>query len=628
MIQEFLESLSIPWIVQIVAGIALTLCIALLIKCILKIRILRDIISKYPVLSLVMIAMVQFCQLEIANHNVFFRNMSLTNIIINIITVFAFLTFLYAVFNRLWISIIIQEIVVTVLGIANYYTLQFRGTPVTAQDIPSIGTAINVSSDLKFTLQIVVTFLGIVAACCIIYALYLKKLENLRQKWYIRIAAGVSSVLILWFFYYCPLSPKPSNTSAWIWRDQYWKYGYIACSFESVQRAVNMIEKPEGYTPKASLQKMADYKEAQGEKEEEQKPDIILILNETFYDFSLIHDFETSEPITPYMDSLKNVIRGYVVVPTIGGGTNRSEYELLTSNSLYLMKDILPFWSLDLKNANSISSVLQEQGYYTMAFHQGIKGNYNRDKKYVEMGFDDSYFREDMDSFELVHGNISDKSGYEYLIEKYENRDPGKPFFAYNLTIQNHISYRPMEKISVEVESGFEGMEEQADTYLSCLRESDNAFAYLTEYFSKVDHPVVICMLGDHGPDYAATVEKKDGLSEAVRKYGERCTPLLIWSNYGLEETDWGTISLPYVIPRLLEVAGVETSPYYNFLCELSQQIPILTAYDSYCDADGNIYAYTEESPYKDKILDYWYFEYYNVKEKEKEDNTFFETEG
>lgn len=79
---------------------------------------------------------------------------------------------------------------------------------------------------------------------------------------------------------------------------------------------------------------------------EGEKPDIILILNETLFDFSLIHDFETDEPVMPYMKSLENVIRGYVSVPAIGGGTNRSEYELLTSNSLYLMKDILPFWSL------------------------------------------------------------------------------------------------------------------------------------------------------------------------------------------------------------------------------------------------------------------------------------------
>ena len=139
-----------------------------------------------------------------------------------------------------------------------------------------------------------------------------------------------------------------------------------------MQRAANIIEKPEGYTSEIALEKMQKYEEeADLEDKGGEKPDIILILNETFYDFSLTHDFSTDEPVTPYLDSLDDVIRGYVTVPTIGGGTNRSEYELLMSNSLYLMKDILPFWALDLKGANSIVSLLQEQGYYTMAFHQG-----------------------------------------------------------------------------------------------------------------------------------------------------------------------------------------------------------------------------------------------------------------
>lgn len=514
-------------------------------------------------------------------------------------------------------------------SVVNYYTLYFRGTPVTVQDIPAIKTAINASADLKFTLLLVVSFLLLVMVCCILYACLLRRYEvEGRGMWYFRVIRAVTSTFFLWFIYCCSFSPKPANTSAWIWRDQYWEYGYTACSFESVQRAFHIIEKPEGYTSDLALEKMEAYKVTSDTVGDAEKPDIILILNETLFDFSLIHDFETNEPIMPYMDSLENVIRGYVSVPTIGGGTNRSEYELLTSNSLYLMKDILPFWSLDLNGANSVSSVLQQQGYYTMAFHQGLRGNYNRDKKYVEMKFDDFWFEDAMESYEVVHGNISDKSGYEFIIEKYEQRDVSKPFFAYNLTIQNHVSYRTNIDITVHPTSGFEGMEEQASIYLSCLRETDNAFRYLTEYFSQVDRPVIICILGDHGPDYAATVAKKGDLGAVVHKYGEKCTPLLIWSNYGLEEEDWGITSMPYVVPRLLEVAGVEESSYYMYLRDMSEKVPILTAYESYCDIDGLIHDYSDVTEYSDLILNYWYFEYYNVHEKEKENNAFFQCNG
>lgn len=626
MIQKFLTGIDAPWFLQCAVCTAVGVCVYFLLKLIFRTEKGRRRLCGYPDLSLLFTAVIGFCQLEIANHNVFPRTMPLLNIGINILTLFAFLEIIYILCNRAWLAIIVGEVITAVLGVANYYTLYFRGTPVTAQDIPSIRTALNVSSDLKFTLQIVASFLLLVTVCSIMYAWFLRRCETVHKRNYKGKAVRAAiSLTFLWFIYASSCSPKPANTSAWIWRDQYWKYGYTACSIESVQRALHIIEKPEGYTTESALEKMESYEKTLIPSYDFQKPDIILILNETLFDFSLIHDFETNEPVMPYMDSLKNVIRGYVSVPTIGGGTNRSEYELLTSNSLSLMKDILPFWSLDLKDANSISSVLQQQGYYTMAFHQGIRGNYNRDKKYPEMGFDDVWFEDDMESYELVHGNISDKSGYEFLIEKYEQRDKNKPFFAYNLTIQNHISYRTNIDITVYPVSGFEGMEEQASIYLSCLRESDNAFRFLTEYFSQVENPVIICMVGDHGPDYAATVAKKAGLDKKVQKYGEKCTPLIIWSNYGLKDENWGITSMPYVVPRLLRTAGVEESPYYRYVCELSEEIPILTAYDSYCDRNGVDYRYSDITEFSQQILDYWYFEYYNVHEKEKKSNTFFQ---
>ena len=554
--------------------------------------------------------------------------MSLLNIGINVLTIFAFLEILYIILNRAWISVIVWEIITAVWGGANYYTLDFRGTPVAAQDIPSIRTAINVSADLKFTLQIVVSFLVLVSVCCILYAFFLRRQEVVckgKKGYLARGGRGIVWLFYLWYIYASSFSPKPSNTSAWIWRDQYWKYGYVACSVESIQRAANVIERPAGYTKGLLQEKVAIYEKTEYEKQNRAKPDIILILNETLFDFSLIHDFETNETVMPYLESLKNVVRGYVCVPTIGGGTNRSEYELLTSNSLYLMKDILPFWSLDLTGANSIVSVLRQQGYYTMAFHQGARSNYNRNKKYPELGFDDSWFEDDMESYELVHGKISDKSGYDFLIKKYEERDVNKPFFAYNLTIQNHLTENADIDITVYPTSGFEDMEEQASTYLSCLRESDNALRHLIEYFSQVDRPVIICMMGDHGPNFAADVKKKNGLDPVTQKFGEKCTPLLIWSNYGLKEQDWGITSMPYVVPKLFRIAGLAESPYYTYLNALSEEVPVLTAYESYCDKNGIIHDYSEETEYSDRILDYWYFEYYNVHEKEKKNDFFYQ---
>lgn len=58
--------------------------------------------------------------------------------------------------------------------------------------------------------------------------------------------------------------------------------------------------------------------------ENNQTPDIILILNKTFYDNSLVVDVETDVDYVGQFYSMDNAISGYAVVPKIGGGTNNS----------------------------------------------------------------------------------------------------------------------------------------------------------------------------------------------------------------------------------------------------------------------------------------------------------------
>ena len=185
MVQDILEGLNIPWLVQVIVGAGIAGGIYLLLRVLFQKKKFAEFVGKYPVLSLFLISCVQFAQLEIANHNIFFGNMSLLNMGINILTLFAVLIVIYMVTNRAWLSIIVQEVVVTVLGVCNYYVLQYRGTPITAQDIPSVTTALNVSADLEFSLQIVASVLVVVGAGCIIYALFLRKEEVIRRKNYL-----------------------------------------------------------------------------------------------------------------------------------------------------------------------------------------------------------------------------------------------------------------------------------------------------------------------------------------------------------------------------------------------------------------------------------------------------------
>lgn len=75
MIQEFLIGMDIPWFIQCLVCVIIAVGVYFLLNFILKIEKIHDYIGKYPSLSLLLAAIVSFCQLEIANHNIFFKTM-------------------------------------------------------------------------------------------------------------------------------------------------------------------------------------------------------------------------------------------------------------------------------------------------------------------------------------------------------------------------------------------------------------------------------------------------------------------------------------------------------------------------------------------------------------------------
>ncbi|MEG2857592.1 MAG: LTA synthase family protein, partial [Clostridia bacterium] len=61
-------------------------------------------------------------------------------------------------------------------------------------------------------------------------------------------------------------------------------------------------------------------------------PDIIVVMNESFADLSMIADLNTNQDVMPFVHSLKdtNSITGGARVSVFGGGTCNTDYDFLT----------------------------------------------------------------------------------------------------------------------------------------------------------------------------------------------------------------------------------------------------------------------------------------------------------
>lgn len=592
-----------------------------------KVKISKSLIVRIlPVGSAVLNAMILFFVMEIANRNADFMRINALNILINIGTYFALIMALWIITGKWGIGCGVISLVFAILGIINLYSLEFREMPISTRDIYNATAAWNVLKAYEITLNKRVIFLFGMCFLLVTFSVFLwrferKRKQESRKKILVGKLGGLIGIVL--FFYCCYFGQNsiiPKCSLGWTWTEPYYSYGFMATSIQIARQTAYKIEKPAGFEEER-LEKCR--KELAG-IEGTQSPDIVLILNESWYDFSLISEMETNEAVSPFIDSLENCIRGYAVVPMIGGGTHSSEYELLTGNSMQLLQGITPFNTLDMEDEATVVTVLEEQGYETTVFHPASGSSYSRSIGFPAMGFDHIYFANDVEGLEYWMQRTSfatDKSNFALVRDMYENNlsQGEKPQFIYNLTIQNHGGYAQVSitKVPLKVISGLENMDEQSmyeiNEYLSCVNMTDQAFEELVAYYEKNDRPVIICMVGDHCPVVAEKYVNRD-ITEEERLLYLHSTPFVIWSNWGLEEKDMGFIGMPYLMPLLLQAAGVDQPPYYQYMVDnLMDNVPVLTSFGVYLDKEGTQYSYTDQSEYSEMIDQYLYMEYWNL---------------
>lgn len=583
-------------------------------------------ICKYRLKALIIavsISLINFVTLQISSQT-FWQLFSLRILyaFINLGIMLAFACILYSFTSKLYISEAFFSAIITIYAVINIYVVEFHGTPLTIPEFANTKTALNVLTGYSF---IVAKPLILVCGICILSIINFlliktqKRIEtNIPHKqhtnifFYLGYKALICLCACTFIFGITHMQKiiKPIR-EAWHFKEAIGKYGYpiyfLASGLEYT------ISAPEGYTDEniAALP-IKDYLNT--DSLSSKTPDIIIILNETFYDISLNSDVETDIDYMGNFYTMNNSISGYAIVPKIGGGTNSSEYELLTANSSQLMQGITPFQTLDMASTSSIVTNLKELGYYTIAMHPADSENYARNKEYPNMGFDEIHFIDDFKETEFYGKRtlLTDKCAYKNMIAWYEQAiQQQKPIFSYLLTIQNHGEWNsnpPSEDIVHVINYNNKTTEERLNEYLSCISISVDGLNYLIEYFKKSERPVILCMVGDHAPSFIEEISDKN--NSALLK---RATPFIIWANFPINEKKEVMTGMNQLMPLLLETAQVQMLPYFNYITRLSKDIPILTSYGDYIDKDGTVHSYTDDSKFTESIKHYFWLEYNNL---------------
>ena len=333
-----------------------------------------------PCLLAVAAAFIARYQLELSDGAApaYLAQQGLTFAALNAMTAFCLTLALFALAGRWWLATALSGLVFTIVALIDYYTCELHGAALMPQDILNLGTAAEVMG--SYTLRISATVVSIalwflpVALISAVQWL-LARGGPRRAGWRARgvrvLGCAAAVICVMFFGYFGPDPVKPKTTYGWAWQETYYKYGYLAGTVEAASLMADPIVQPEGYSDQAAADAVAllDGAAVETAAGSQPYPDIVLILSESFYDFSLVTDLQADAEIFPVTSALQNAVRGHTVSPHVGGGTNSSEYEMLASNSLMLMPSITPFNWLNLYGANSLVSYTESLGYATMAAH-------------------------------------------------------------------------------------------------------------------------------------------------------------------------------------------------------------------------------------------------------------------
>ena len=551
-----------------------------------------------------------------------FTTMKIRIQLLNIVLFELIMALLLFLFGRLKTALRCQTILFMVIGLANYYVLEFRSAPIMPWDILSIGTAASVANNFKYTLgkETVFVLIGFI----LLLILESRITFKLKKDWRIRIGGFVASFVLLWGF--TSMLHQDSTIVRFKLYDKLFtptvmsKRDGTAVAFLMELKYVT-VEKPSGYNKEDAADLLSSYDIPIEEDSASSSPNVIVIMNEAFSDLSVLGNFETNEDYMPFLHSVMqgntpNTISGYLNVSVLGGNTANTEFEFLTGNTMaFLPQGSVAYQQYVKHNDYSLATYFKEQGYDTIAMHPYNASGWDRDKVYPLLGFDTFYSLKDWVNPHKIRKYVSDKSCYDKIIELYEQKDKNTPFFIFNVTMQNHSSYSE-EYDNFHPDITVKGTKSKIlPNYLSLIKLSDEALEYLIDYFSQAEEDTIIVFFGDHQPSdsVAAPVWKLNGKSgDALSDEDEALrykVPFLIWANFDIDDENNVETSANYLGGKVLQTAGLPLYNYRNYLVELEQDFPIISAIRAE-DSNG---ISTPVKEVKNTLNTYMTLQYYNI---------------
>ena len=572
-------------------------------------------LNKHALLTHIPLSLAMCFALEWMSQHSFMEAM---NFVVNHTGAYLYNSFLiFSVYNLVFLTkrktflrMVISAVFV-MLGIINCVILFNRVTPFGFTDLSMIGDLLTMQNTNYFTAdQAAMSVAAIGVYALLMVRLFIKGAQQKpKYPFWLRLT------LVVFCFVTIPFSTRILQNNGVLTNyfgnlaQGYKNYGYLYGFATSILD--RGMSKPKDYSDETvkSILKKTDMGE--NTIDEENLPNIVVVLLESYYDVSEADFIETSEDPMPFFHYLEeNYSTGHCTVPVVGAGTCNSEFEVLTGMSCqffgpgeYPQKTVLK-----QTNVESVADILGEIGYGTHVVHNNGGNFYSRANAFSMMGFDTFTCKEmlDITDYTPLGSWPLDDILIPATMDAMNSTESSD--FVYTITVGTHgdyPTYQVIEDPAIEVNAKGKTEEQnwQWEYYINMLHNMDTWMKNYVEALNSTGEDTLLIMFGDHLPTMGLTEEEIATGDLYQTKY-------VTWNNFGMEKEDMD-LTTYQLVSEYLDRLGIHggTMVDYN---QYQTNAGVDASSDEYLEdlemlqydlLYGERYAYDQGDPYPSSDL-------------------------
>ena len=422
------------------------------------------------------------------------------------------------------------------LGIAEFMVAKERTQPFTSMDVLMLKDAITLTT-IYYTWPQIILMYGSIFLAAVLLIYIVTRLPQRRQVNYTLALSSFCGFLTLCFCSYAlgvHFGAFPRYFDNLV--DAYDQYGFAAC-FTATFGDMG-VSKPSDYSTEVVTDIVEEIDEETphvfSSADNLDRPNVIYLQLESLFDVNTVIGSRYSEDPTPNFNRLsRECPSGELYVPSIGGGTANTEFEMLSGLNIdFFGAGEYPYTTiLHETTCETIAYNLRAQGYSATALHNHTGTFYGRNEVYSRLGFDHFVSLEYMPYVTYTEvGWAQDGVMADEIMKALKASDERD--FIMAITVESHGKYDENYVYHAGDPEILE-LPEQINanrfaSYLHLIHETDAFLGKLIDKLEKFDEPTVCVIYGDHLPSLDLTADVLTTNNLYASRY-------IIWNNYGAE---------------------------------------------------------------------------------------------